>query len=195
MPEGFLFDTVTCSRWRRGDRMLRRRIEALPMDAALYTSVISVGELTFGIHKAPYEYQERLWQRTREILARFQSILEVNREVADRYGTIVAQVPPGQHIGQNDYWIAAIALTHNLVLITNDPDFDRIHGLPQENWLICILTLRPLVSYRAYDLCHSCTVKASSSLMVPSSTPWGAWSVSQMRHVFDARLTGRSEDQ
>jgi len=55
MPEGFLFDTVTCSRWRRGDRMLRRRIEALPMDAALYTSVISVGELTFGIHKAPYE--------------------------------------------------------------------------------------------------------------------------------------------
>jgi predicted nucleic acid-binding protein len=42
------------------------------MDAALYTSVISVGELTFGVHNAPYEYQERLWQRTREILARFQ---------------------------------------------------------------------------------------------------------------------------
>ena len=52
MPEGFLFDAVACSRWRRGDRMLRRRIEALPMDAALYTSVISVGELTFGIHNA-----------------------------------------------------------------------------------------------------------------------------------------------
>jgi predicted nucleic acid-binding protein len=80
MPEGFLFDTVACSRWRRGDRMLRRRIEALPMDAALYTSVISVG--------------------------------------------------------QNDYWIAAIALTHNLVLITNDPDFNRIQGLPKDNWLV-----------------------------------------------------------
>src|SRR5215510_6297804 len=114
MPEGFLFDTVTCSRWRRGDRLLRRRIEALPVDAALYTSVMSVGELSFGIHNAPYEYQERLWQQTREILARFQSILEVTREVADRYGTLVAQVPPGQHIGQNDYWIAANALTHNL---------------------------------------------------------------------------------
>src|SRR5712691_2766424 len=88
MPEGFLFDTVTCSRWRRGDRILRRRIEALPMDAALYTSVMSVGELSFGIHNAPYEYQERQWQRTREILARFQSILEVTREVADRYGTL-----------------------------------------------------------------------------------------------------------
>jgi len=147
MPEGFLFDTVTCSRWRRGDRILRRRIEALPVDAALYTSVISVGELTFGIHNAPYEYQERLWQRTREILARFQSILEVTREVADRYGTLVAQVPPGQHIGQNDYWIAAIALTHNLVLITNDPDFDRIQGLSKENWLVCLSGPRYAVLY------------------------------------------------
>jgi tRNA(fMet)-specific endonuclease VapC len=136
MPEGFLFDTVICSRWRRGDRILRRRIEALPVDAILYTSVISVGELTFGIHYAPYEYQERLWQRTREILARFQSIVEVTREVADRYGTLVAKVPPGQHIGQNDYWIAAIALTHNLVLITNDPNFDCIQGLLKENWLV-----------------------------------------------------------
>ena len=26
MPEGFLFDTVTCSRWRRGDRMLEQRL-------------------------------------------------------------------------------------------------------------------------------------------------------------------------
>lgn len=53
MPEGFLFDTVTCRRWRRGDRILRRRVEALPVDTALYTSVISVGELSFGIHNAP----------------------------------------------------------------------------------------------------------------------------------------------
>src|SRR4030095_11268212 len=105
MPEGFLFDTVTCSRWRRGDRILRRRIEALPVDAALYTSVISVGELTFGIHHAPYEYQERLWQQTREILARFQSIVEVTREVADRYGTLVAPVPQGKHIGPTAYGI------------------------------------------------------------------------------------------
>jgi predicted nucleic acid-binding protein len=47
----------------------------------------------------------------------------------------VAQAPPGHHIGQNDYWIAAIALTHHLVLITNDPDFDRVPDLQKENWL------------------------------------------------------------
>ena len=135
MPEGFLFDTVACSRWRRGDRVLRQRVEALSVDTALYTSVISVGELIFGIHKAPQEYQERLRQSTHEMLARFQGILAVSLQVAERYGAIVAQVPPGEHIGQNDYWIAAIALTYGLVLITNDPDFERVPGLQKENWL------------------------------------------------------------
>jgi len=135
MPEGYLFDTVAFSRWRRGDAALRRKVEALPSDAVLYTSVISVGELTLGILKAPQEYKERLRQRTQEMLARFQAIIEVTREVAERYGELVSRVPPGQHIGQNDYWIAAIAITHNLVLITNDPDFDRVPGLRKENWL------------------------------------------------------------
>ena len=129
MPEGYLFDTVACSRWRRGDVVLRRKVEALPPEAALYTSVISVGELTLGIHKAPEEYKERLRQRTQELLTRFTTILAVTREVAERYGDIVSQVPPGQHIGQNDHWIAAIALTHGLVLVTNDPDFDCVPGL------------------------------------------------------------------
>ena len=69
------------------------------------------------------------------MIARFHSILDVTHAVAETYGTIVAQAPPGYHIGQNDYWIAAIALTHNLVLITNDPDFDRVSDLQKENWL------------------------------------------------------------
>lgn len=135
MPESCLFDTVACSRWRRGDTALRSKVEALPADAVLYTSVISVGELMLGIHKAPQEHKEKLQRRTQEMLGRFKDILEVTREVADRYADIVAQVPPGQHIGQNDYWIAAIALTHDLALITNDPDFDRVPGLRKENWL------------------------------------------------------------
>ena len=53
MPKGYIFDTVACSRWRRGDMELRSKVEALSSDASLYTSVISVGELILGIHKAP----------------------------------------------------------------------------------------------------------------------------------------------
>ena len=86
MPEGFLFDTVTCSRWRRGDRMLRQRVVALPVDAILYTSVVSVGELAFGIRKAPDAYRERLQQRTQEMLTRFHSMLDVTYAVAETMG-------------------------------------------------------------------------------------------------------------
>ncbi|WP_089945946.1 type II toxin-antitoxin system VapC family toxin [Candidatus Entotheonella palauensis] len=136
MPESFLFDTVACSRWRRGDRGLRQKVEALAADAVLYTSVISVGELAFGVRKAPPEHREKLQQRTQEMIARFHSILGVTHAVAETYGMIVAQVHPGYHIGQNDYWIAAIALTHNLVLITNDSDFDRVLNLRKENWFV-----------------------------------------------------------
>ncbi len=135
MPKGYLFDTVVCSRWRRGDTRLRNRVEALPSDAALHTSVINVGELLLGIHKAPREHKEKLWQRTQEMLASFSRIFEVTSDVAHKYGDIVSQVPPGQHIGQNDYWIAAIALTNDLVLVTEDPDFNRVPGLEKENWL------------------------------------------------------------
>jgi predicted nucleic acid-binding protein len=111
------------------------KVEALSSDVALYTSVISVGELALGIHNAPIEHKKKLRERTQELLARFQAVLEVTHPVAEKYGEIVAQVPPGQHIGQNDYWIAAIALTHDLVLISNDPDFDRVPSLLTENWL------------------------------------------------------------
>lgn len=135
MPQGYLFDTVACSRWRRGDAIVRSKVQGLPADAILYTSVISMGELLLGIQRASQEHREKLRQRTQEMLERFKAILEVNQKVAETYGEMVARVPAGQHVGQNDYWIAALALTHDLVLITNDPDFDRIPGLRKENWL------------------------------------------------------------
>jgi predicted nucleic acid-binding protein len=97
MPEGFLFDTVTCSRWRRGDRMLRCRIEALSTDAALYTSVMSVGELMFGIHNAPSEYQERLQgcteSATISALGRFISRTYVEKLVSARSRSLYPTPP------------------------------------------------------------------------------------------------------
>lgn len=42
----------------------------------------------------------------------------------------------GMIIGGNDLWIAAHALTLNLILVTNNTrEFDRIPGLKIENWV------------------------------------------------------------
>jgi len=39
----------------------------------------------------------------------------------------------GEVIGPNDLFIASIALTHGLILVTNNREFRRITGLPVED--------------------------------------------------------------
>lgn len=37
------------------------------------------------------------------------------------------QVPPSMlHITENDLWIAAVAVTHDLILVARDKDFDSV---------------------------------------------------------------------
>lgn len=40
----------------------------------------------------------------------------------------------GTPIQDNDIWIAAIALQHNLILVTRDAHFDEIESLQTERW-------------------------------------------------------------
>ncbi len=52
------------------------------------------------------------------------------------YGRIRAELAAnGTPIGPNDFQIAAIALTHNLILVThNTREFSRVSGLVIEDW-------------------------------------------------------------
>ncbi|MXZ01781.1 type II toxin-antitoxin system VapC family toxin [Candidatus Poribacteria bacterium] len=40
----------------------------------------------------------------------------------------------GRPIPNNDIWIAAIALQHDLVLVTRDAHFDEVESLQTERW-------------------------------------------------------------
>lgn len=62
--------------------------------------------------------------------------LPFDDSAADHYGRIRADlVARGTTIGPNDLMIAAIALTHNLVLVTNNTkEFSRVQGLHIEDW-------------------------------------------------------------
>jgi tRNA(fMet)-specific endonuclease VapC len=64
-------------------------------------------------------------------------VLTITSRVADSYGQLRAQLEAaGTPIGPNDTWIAAEALHHKLVLVTdNVREFSRVPGLPVENWL------------------------------------------------------------
>jgi tRNA(fMet)-specific endonuclease VapC len=40
----------------------------------------------------------------------------------------------GKPLPENDIWIAALAMQHNLTLITRDTHFDHVNGLDREKW-------------------------------------------------------------
>jgi len=94
---------------------------------------IAVGELYYGAWKS---------QRHRENIAQVDElvagsvVLGCNAETARWYGEIKNTLRlKGRPIPENDLWIAAIALEHDLVVATRDAHFEEIDNLKVEMWL------------------------------------------------------------
>ena len=97
------------------------------------TSVIVAAELRFGAAK---KGSDRLTAQLEVILAAIEILPLV--APADRiYGDLRAKLERiGTPIGGNDMLIAAHALIHDYVLVTdNEREFSRVEGLRIENWL------------------------------------------------------------
>jgi tRNA(fMet)-specific endonuclease VapC len=63
------------------------------------------------------------------------NILNTDNETASVYGNIKAQLrKQGTPIPENDIWIAALALQHNIPLATRDKHFKNIEKLAILNW-------------------------------------------------------------
>lgn len=61
--------------------------------------------------------------------------LACDAETAQHYGRIKQGLRRrGRPIPENDLWIAATALQHQLVLVTRDDHFYLIEGLATERW-------------------------------------------------------------
>ena len=112
---------------------VRKTLEAQAL-ANVHLSTVVLGELAFGWASSQKPADTR--RRVQEFLARFPR-LGIDDDVAQTYGglrqTLQSQ---GKPIGMNDFWIAAQALTHKLVLVTNNTrEFSRVPQLKIENWL------------------------------------------------------------
>ncbi len=95
----------------------------------LYLSVLSLGELGRGIARLPDSQRRRALERwlQRELIPWFEGrILPVDREVAERWGRLMAQGErQGRVIPAVDGLLAATALVHGLTLVTrNVRDFE-----------------------------------------------------------------------
>ena len=96
-------------------------------------SVITYGELVYGAKKS--KHVERSLAATYRIAELF-PIIDINKSIMDIFGEIKSNLErKGNVIEDMDVLIAATALSHNLILVTNDVShFSRVVDLRIENW-------------------------------------------------------------
>ena len=128
----YLFDTNTLSETVKPipNESVVTWLDGLNYDNC-FVSVLTLGEIRQGVERlAPSARRERFKQWLEVALPnRFgRNVLDVNLEVADRWGrlTIKQARTPRPII---DSLLAATALTHGLTLVTRDTDLVGIPGL------------------------------------------------------------------
>jgi tRNA(fMet)-specific endonuclease VapC len=97
-------------------------------------SSITLSELIYGAEKSLNTYKNL------EAVEEFVSHLEVlpyDAKASQHYGQIKAALEKkGQIIGENDIHIAAHAISHGLILVSNNVrEFKRVPNLALENWV------------------------------------------------------------
>lgn len=102
-----------------------------PNDVRLCTVVMA--ELYYGTWKS--SRHESNLARLQGLWSQFE-IVDFDQQSASVYGRIRANLESqGTPIGGNDLMIAAIALAHNLILMThNTREFARVENLAIEDW-------------------------------------------------------------
>jgi tRNA(fMet)-specific endonuclease VapC len=133
MSTRYLLDTNICIYIMKHNPPVVREKFAQHPASSLAMSVITLGELRFGVEKSLAR------ERSTTNLTRLQAAIEVHPlppEAGDHYGQIRARLQAqGQTIGNNDLWLAAHARAQGWVLVSNNErEFVRVDGLQVENW-------------------------------------------------------------
>jgi predicted nucleic acid-binding protein len=101
-------------------------------DQSVFTSAISIGELSFGVHACTDPTLRSIRAAyLRQVESR--PILEVTKHTAAAFGLLAAAVKQSGRAPRpryNDLWIAAHAIEHGYTLLTlNEADFADLPGL------------------------------------------------------------------
>lgn len=96
-------------------------------------STITYGELYYGVQKSQHVKKNMALLQE---LTRLLPPLPISPEAGKYYGQLRSKLEIlGTPIGNNDLWIAAHALSLNVILVTNNQkEFNRVPHLRVENW-------------------------------------------------------------
>jgi tRNA(fMet)-specific endonuclease VapC len=129
----YLLDTNTCIKYLNGtSENIRDNLESRQPEEITVCSVVK-GELLYGALKSAKP--EGNLKKALKFLDRFLS-LPFDDNAAKKYGEIRAKLEKaGTPIGPNDLLIAAIAVSNDTTLVTNNTrEFRRIEGIKLEDW-------------------------------------------------------------
>ena len=130
-----LLETTTISDILDRESNTIARINALQETDIVALSVISYGEVWFGIEIMPKGQRRREYEHEALVLFSNMILEPVTQEVALSYVQIKARLRrKGEIIPEADLWIAATAAAENYTLVTCDAHFSRVQGLTIENW-------------------------------------------------------------
>ena len=107
-------------------------IEQLKEVSEIFVPSIVIGELYYGAQKSgrAQANTERIVEFANESV-----VLSCDVETARWYGKVKDELrKKGRPIPENDIWVAALALQHNLTLVSRDEHFDQVPDLDIEAW-------------------------------------------------------------
>lgn len=124
-----ILDTNAVSALADGDANLPRAASAV---VRFSLPVVVLGEFRFGIARSRHRTRYAQWLGR---LIAASTILVVDQETAISYAAIRDSLRrKGRPIPSNDAWIAALALQHDLPVLSRDEHFDQVEGLQRLGW-------------------------------------------------------------
>ena len=115
-----LIDTNFYSALDKGDK---QAIELIKAFNAMYIPIIVIGELYYGFYRGS-QFEENTNKLDKFLSLDKTEILHISRRTVEHYGDLAAFCrEKGRVLANNDIWIAALALEHDLPLATFDRDF------------------------------------------------------------------------
>lgn len=125
----YLLDTNIIIGMFTGDRVIEEKIQngnnwflASPAVGELYYGARKSDKITENLHRVNTFVEEHVF-------------LSCDLETAQWYGIIKERLHgKGRPIPNNDIWIAAIAMQHDLILVTRDSHFHEVESLQTERW-------------------------------------------------------------
>lgn len=129
MSGRFLLDTNIVIAIFAQEAVIQQRLSEAE---AVFVPSIAIGELYYGAYKSGRV--DANIARLGNFIAE-NTVLECDTLTADYYGRIANLLrQKGRPIPDNDKWIAAIAMQHQLTLVSRDAHFQEVDGLLVEMW-------------------------------------------------------------